>query len=852
NKQLVMESLVKVRQIELPSDTENPGSFKCFMNRYKMAVTVKNGNKDQLDSGLFWVNAPDSGGANQLGPLCRSLEFESLFCQMHPGDGMPLTAEEARILLAVPVHKRYDFCLSNSFQLAQRFQVGSIVSVLDPSFVEKQEATNSLKCEVRFKGVLPSWTNPKDPDGLYFGFVSCDPKVDGQPLIISVLPDDNTRQLLNVRAEARDRRLILADARWLDPVQDCPADQLFNINDRVVLQLDARQNEYRRGLIKWLGRLDANGPKHLAGVEFDHQVPNSSCWLDNRLLFEGKPECCLIVEEAHLQREKDFDRKLAESRANAGRIYQPPAQPPNSSDPRRDEAQALMESRGIRIDSHVNLTFLDKVGMVMWFGFIPNQTDLVVGVALDDNEGVERGGHGFVPSSQVRAVHPDVQPYLWFTFLDAIEPAQNANNQADRPRGAEALPHQFGSGDFETIAGPTEPRIRLDGLDNLVGRNRGVQGHHNSCYLDSTLFAMFATVGAFDGVLERPGQAKDIDNYEEIKNTLREGIVNCLRRNKFVSARQVLKLRKCLNDLDIIPGMMGEEKDPEEFINLLLDHALRHEPFIKLSTGQSSHVLQLFLDRADLPFEQQKQQQQQQQQPQSTGAREHIADTETLLHLSLIQSNIQFSEPPQCLILQMPRSGKSYKMFHRILPVLQLNITNLLPDTARACNICGNFATIECHQCFLKHDSGRDYTYCEPCYKMFADHRKGKTHEPIKIKYPRHILEQYQNRGQVVESQTVMDLLAVVCICTSHYVCFLRAEPNHWLFFDSMADREGGCNDDYNIPEVTRVDGLEEWLRDLQGKTGNAPPPEQGNRLLEDCYLCFYGNPRSVPFPSSS
>uniref|UniRef100_A0A1I8I4G9 USP domain-containing protein n=1 Tax=Macrostomum lignano TaxID=282301 RepID=A0A1I8I4G9_9PLAT len=207
-----------------------------------------------------------------------------------------------------------------------------------------------------------------------------------------------------------------------------------------------------------------------------------------------------------------------------------------------------MESKGIRIDSHVNLTFLDKVGMVMWFGFIPNQTDLVVGVALDDNEGVERGGHGFVPSSQT--------------------------------------------------------------LDNLVGRNRGVQGHHNSCYLDSTLFAMFATVDAFDGVLERPGQAKDIDNYEEIKNTLREGIVNCLRRNKFVSAGQVLKLRKCLNDLDIIPGMMGEEKDPEEFINLLLDHALRHEPFIKLSTGQSSHVLQLFLDRADLPFEQQKQQQQ--------------------------------------------------------------------------------------------------------------------------------------------------------------------------------------------------------------------------------------------------
>ena len=39
-----------------------------------------------------------------------------------------------------------------------------------------------------------------------------------------------------------------------------------------------------------------------------------------------------------------------------------------------------------------------------------------------------------------------------------------------------------------------------------------------------------------------------------------------------------------------------------------------------------------------------------------------------------------------------------------------------------------------------------------------------------------------------------MELFAVVCIETSHYVAFVKsgeAEDSPWLFFDSMADRMG-------------------------------------------------------------
>jgi hypothetical protein len=33
-----------------------------------------------------------------------------------------------------------------------------------------------------------------------------------------------------------------------------------------------------------------------------------------------------------------------------------------------------------------------------------------------------------------------------------------------------------------------------------------------------------------------------------------------------------------------------------------------------------------------------------------------------------------------------------------------------------------------------------------------------------------------------------LDLLSVICIETSHYICFTRSEER-WVFFDSMANR---------------------------------------------------------------
>ena len=39
---------------------------------------------------------------------------------------------------------------------------------------------------------------------------------------------------------------------------------------------------------------------------------------------------------------------------------------------------------------------------------------------------------------------------------------------------------------------------------------------------------------------------------------------------------------------------------------------------------------------------------------------------------------------------------------------------------------------------------------------------------------------------------TELELLSVICIETSHYVCFSRSE-DQWIFFDSMANRVCEC-----------------------------------------------------------
>lgn len=47
-------------------------------------------------------------------------------------------------------------------------------------------------------------------------------------------------------------------------------------------------------------------------------------------------------------------------------------------------------------------------------------------------------------------------------------------------------------------------------------------------------------------------------------------------------------------------------------------------------------------------------------------------------------------QAPSCLIIQMPRFGKDFKMFNKIFPSLELDITDLLEDSEWDLRYCGS------------------------------------------------------------------------------------------------------------------------------------------------------------------
>ena len=73
------------------------------------------------------------------------------------------------------------------------------------------------------------------------------------------------------------------------------------------------------------------------------------------------------------------------------------------------------------------------------------------------------------------------------------------------------------------------------------------------------------------------------------------------------------------------------------------------------------------------------------------------------------------------------------------------------------------------------------------------------SHRPREIKMHEGYVEyvrtlQAEGRGTIPVHREKMELFAVVCIETSHYVAFVKCGTGPdapWVFFDSMADRMG-------------------------------------------------------------
>ncbi|EGW11666.1 putative ubiquitin carboxyl-terminal hydrolase CYLD [Cricetulus griseus] len=165
----------------------------------------------------------------------------------------------------------------------------------------------------------------------------------------------------------------------------------------------------------------------------------------------------------------------------------------------------------------------------------------------------------------------------------------------------------------------------------------------------------------------------------------------------------------------------------------------------------------------------------------------------------------------------------------------------------RQCRICGGLAMYECRECYDDPDisAGKIKQFCKTCSTQVHLHPRRLNHTYHPVSLPKD-LPDWDWRHGCIPCQK-MELFAVLCIETSHYVAFVKygKDDSAWLFFDSMADRDGGQNG-FNIPQVTPCPEVGEYLKmSLEDLHSLDSRRIQGcaRRLLCDAYMCMYQSP---------
>ena len=148
-------------------------------------------------------------------------------------------------------------------------------------------------------------------------------------------------------------------------------------------------------------------------------------------------------------------------------------------------------------------------GVIKWIGFLPS-TNLpefnskMAGIELEEElHGATNGWHNgsqlfacadrkaiFVPITHLTPDKRFESSRNSAVFTENSHPHLMTNGSSAGSNGG-GLHGEFGDMDCPVVPGFHAP-IKIDDLMVFCGRNRGIQGHQNSCYLDATLFAMFS------------------------------------------------------------------------------------------------------------------------------------------------------------------------------------------------------------------------------------------------------------------------------------------------------------------------------------------------------------------------
>ena len=311
-----------------------------------------------------------------------------------------------------------------------------------------------------------------------------------------------------------------------------------------------------------------------------------------------------------------------------------------------------------------------------------------------------------------------------------------------------------------------------------IGKKKGIQGHHNSCYMDSLFYSLFLFSDALDSIC-KIDLCKNVDirnsSAFEMQNNLLTLIVNPLRgENCFMPAGNVMRLRKQLETF--LPGVLKEEKDAEELLAVLFSKnfvggdghpPLLHLRNVMLEEDQDLFVYQVFVE------------------PENEEAyakmQKSIPCVRNILAQSFVLQGQFFRQNPTCFLIQLPRFGKE-KVFPGIFLPTEIDISNISLSSPQKCSICSVAAAkLRCKSCSLSRSERvmgarknfSIFQYCEQCFDVI--HKSKKNH--VKDEIPTG--EQSLNGFKYI-------LDSVICIKTSHYVSFARTKLNSPEAFPRM------------------------------------------------------------------
>ncbi|XP_047135231.1 ubiquitin carboxyl-terminal hydrolase CYLD isoform X1 [Hydra vulgaris] len=449
-------------------------------------------------------------------------------------------------------------------------------------------------------------------------------------------------------------------------------------------------------------------------------------------------------------------------------------------------------------------------GILRWKGFVPQVSHELAGIELDDLNPYLVTTNGTFNGRQLFKCS---NGKAYFVKLSSCKPDSRFQGSAQQSKSHSKS---------QSVSGYHPPPNKLG--DKYIGNMKGIQGHINSCYMDATLFAMFAFNSTFDFMLYQKS-CKD-DFGDNVQKCLHLNIVNPLRVNGFVEQPSIMELRKCLDNIGEIAGFLDKEKDPEEFLTILLEKVLKVEPFMTLRTHNQEDIgVYLYQIIADInPLN-----------PQPS--------IQYLMELSFISNKSQLLKVPSVMMIQVPRFGLN-KIFNRIQITPTLDLSPFLLDAQHFCIICGNSSSCYCKNCVCEFGWNNVYTYlCQKCSNIVHSHNKRHDHELVELSsFSPNVSEPFVPNTKAL---TTMELFAVICIKTSHYVSFVKCgegDEASWVFFDSMADRHGD-HDGYNIPKVIEIPKLKDFLMASPLDISNIKKEEEyALRLYEDASLCFYRN----------